>query len=211
MAILLLYYQPKLSQMIVDSAALIRFYERVEQSCADIKADAGAELLMNFSGEFDEGYASAISAKLENIIEERVDDKQARKRFYSVYVEAVQNIKHHSPKDSEGLVNAGFTIYLKDEKICARFVNLVNKHSSKKLTKRYMEVNKMSREALKKLYMDTMTNGELSERGGAGLGIITIVLRSQNPSEVNLTHLSAELDIFESLVQVDVPELLNQA
>jgi hypothetical protein len=47
-----------------------------------------------------------------------------------------------------------------------------------------------------------MQHGDVSEKGGAGLGIITIVLRSKNPSHYRLIPINKEYMIFESDVCV---------
>jgi hypothetical protein len=49
-----------------------------------------------------------------------------------------------------------------------------------------------------------MKHGDISEKGGAGLGIITIVLRSKNPSKYKLIPVNSEFMIFESAVSVEI-------
>jgi hypothetical protein len=44
----------------------------------------------------------------------------------------------------------------------------------------------------------------VSDKGGAGLGIITMVMRSKNPSPVFITELNTEYDVFSHLLSVDL-------
>ena len=189
--------------MNVKSTALEALKEYSEVTYENYKNKEGEEVLVHFVGDLNKGYANAISTKLEQIVESKVPDKQARKRFYTVYIEAIQNIRIHGGRDNEDRVLGSVTVSVNATKICARFLNLIEKGRGEYLLNRYAEINNMDRGELKKLYLEQMMNGEISTKGGAGLGIITIVLRSQNPSEVKIIETHSDFDLFESVICVD--------
>jgi len=83
------------------------------------------------------------------------------------------------------------------------FVNIIDKSVGENLINRYELINNKDRNELKAMYLDQMMNGEMSVKGGAGLGIITIILRSQNKSKVNLVPLSDQNEIFQHTICVD--------
>ena len=189
--------------MKVDSSALGVFEKYAEVTYEKLKKSDFEDVIVHFVGDLNVGYTNAISAKLEQLVEGKVSDKQARKRFYTAYIEAIQNIRLHGVRDQNDRVPGAVTVSVNGTKICSTFLNVIEKSIGEKLIKRYELINSKDRSELKKMYLDQMMNGEVSKKGGAGLGIITIVLRSQNPCEVELIPLSANNDIFKNTLCVD--------
>lgn len=189
--------------MKVDLSALDQIKKYSEVTYENLKSDRSKDVVVHFVGDLNTGYTNAISAKLEQLIESKIPDKQARKRFYTVYIEAIQNIRIHGRVDENGRVPGGVTIYTDGQKLCGVFLNIIQKSEGSKLLNRYTDINNLDRDELKKVYLKQMMNGEMSKKGGAGLGIITIVLRSQNPSLVRVISTELDYDIFESSLCID--------
>lgn len=187
--------------MSLDKNSLDRFYNYSERRYNVIKESD--DVIFHFAGDLNTGYANAISAKLEQLVEEKVHDKQAQKRFYTVYIEALQNIRLHGVHSNENEIVAAVTVSINGSMICAQFLNIIPADRGDFLLNKYSEINALDRKELKARYMDQMMNGGVSTKGGAGLGIITIVLRSQNPSEAKVIPLDSSNAIFQSLVCVD--------
>lgn len=189
--------------MKVDLSALDHIKQESKVTYENLKNDESNDVVVHFVGDLNTGYANAISAKLEQLIESKVSDKQARKRFYTVYIEAIQNIRIHGCTDEKDRVPGGVTIYTHGDKLCGVFMNIIKKSEGSKLLKRYADINNLDRDELKKVYLKQMINGEMSKKGGAGLGIITIVLRSQNPSHAKVIATDLDYDIFETVLCID--------
>lgn len=189
--------------MKVDLSALDCIKQHAKVMYENLKNDESKDVIVHFVGDLNTGYTNAISAKLEQLIESKISDKQARKRFYSVYIEAIQNIQIHGRTDEHDRVPGGVTIYTDGEKLCGIFLNIIEKNEGQKLLKRYDGINNLDRDELKEVYLKQMMNGEMSKKGGAGLGIITIVLRSQNPSLAKVINTEGDYDIFESNLCID--------
>lgn len=189
--------------MKVDLSALDRIKDHSKVTYENLKNDKSKDIVVHFVGDLNTGYANAISAKLEQLIESKIADKQARKRFYTVYIEAIQNIRIHGRIDKEDRVPGAVTIYTNGHQLCGIFLNIIQKAEGPKLIKRYNDINNLDRDELKKVYLKQMMNGEMSEKGGAGLGIITIVLRSKNPSPARVIFTEGNYDIFESSLCID--------
>lgn len=189
--------------MSLDERFVDRFYSYAEDVYLTLKESKTDDVIFYFVGDLSKGYANAISSKLETILEARVSDKLAQKRFYTVYIEAIQNIRIHGLTTESGEVLGSVSVSLGVDRISARFLNVVPNALTPRLLAKYKEVNELDRTALKKRYMDQMMHGELSTKGGAGLGIITIVLRSKNPSKVEVIPLSDEYGVFKSEIVVN--------
>lgn len=190
--------------MKLKTETLDKFYNHSKSSYAAIRDADDTEVLLNYIGEFEEPFSSSLSSRLERIISEKVDNRQTVKRFFSVFVEAIQNIRLHGITDSKDEVHAGIIIYRTPTQLKANLLNIVSAKQADLLVSKYSQVNQMDRAALKKLYMEVMMHGELSNKGGAGLGIITIVLRSKNPCLCKVFPITDEYRIFESTISVDV-------
>ncbi len=189
--------------MSIPLESLERFYERSEDSYLYLSASKDDYIIFHHTGVMNAGFANALTSRIELTVGETVENKQSQKRFFTVYVEVIQNILIHSEKDVDGDVHAGITIFLNGDRLCARFTNIVDNSSSQVLLGRYDEVNGLNRADLKAKYMDIMVNGDLSKKGGAGLGVITVVLRSKNPADVSVAPLDKNFDIFTSTFFID--------
>lgn len=190
--------------MILSREALENFYSFAESSYKEISAEGETDIIVHYSGDLNFGFANALTSRLERLLDEKIEKKAVKKRFFSVFVEAIQNIRLHSDMDETEHVHSIVTVFLKDDKLQARFSNIIEKKEAKELANRYEEINRLDQEDLKKRYMETMMNGAMSDKGGAGLGIITIVMRSKNPSPVIIRPLTPEYDIFSHTVSVDL-------
>lgn len=186
-----------------EKNSLNSFYNYSESRYAQMKESEEEEVIFHFVGDLNSGYANAISTKLEQLVEENVSDKQAQKRFYTVYIEAIQNIRLHALRLNDDETLGTVTVSVNGSKICGQFLNMIPASRGEALKKKYTEINLLDRKDLKKKYMDQMMHGDISKKGGAGLGIITIVLRSQNPSEVAVIPIDSKRAIFQSVICVD--------
>jgi hypothetical protein len=159
---------------------------------------------VHYSGDLNFGFANALTSRLEKILEEKIESKKVKRRFFSVFIEAIQNIRLHSEVDESEHIHSIITVFLKDGQLNARFANIVEKSKAEKLRRRYEDINRLSPDVLKEKYMNVMMDGAVSDKGGAGLGIITMVMRSKNPSPVFITELNTEYDVFSHLLSVDL-------
>ena len=61
----------------------------------------------------------------------------------------------------------------------------------------------MNEKALKKVYMNSLALGKLSAKGGAGLGILTIALKSDNNLKFNFERINDDLTYFNMNIMVN--------
>lgn len=186
----------------LNSSTLNHLYEHSELLYTQLGEDGDARIILHYVGDLSAGFASALSNRLERLLDSELESKQAQRRFFSVFIEAIQNIRIHGCRDEEGHIHAGVIIYTKKNDICAKLLNVVSHAQARLLERRYDDVNQADRRALKARYLDLMKHGDVSDKGGAGLGIITIVLRSKNPSHYRLIPVNKDYMIFESDVCV---------
>lgn len=190
--------------MTITSETLVAFTDHAETEYEKLSLSQDHEVIMYYCGDLNFGFANALVSRLEKMLDERISDRRTRKRFFTVFIEAIQNIRIHGCADTDGKVHATVLVYRHDGYLCAYYMNIVSSAQAKLLTRRYSEVNALSREALREKYLDVLQTGEISDKGGAGLGIITIVMRSKNPAEFEVMPLSDNYRIFSSIIKVSL-------
>lgn len=190
--------------MTVKQEALTPFFDRAEAEYDRLSISEEHKVVLYYCGDLNFGFANALASRLEVLLEEQISNRQARKRFFAVFIEAIQNIRIHGCADEEGKVYASVLVYVKDDKIFADFMNIVSAAQAKLLSRRYAEVNALTAEALKEKYLSVLKDGDISEKGGAGLGIITIVMRSRNSSEFEVIPLTGTHRIFATVLKVSI-------
>jgi hypothetical protein len=159
---------------------------------------------MYYLGDVNEGVSNAISSKLEKILERKIQSRKALKRIFYVFIEAIQNIRIHSFTDDAHQVQTGIIVYTQAKNICTLVVNVVSHEQAALLATKYGEINEITQDALKAKYLDILKNGEISEQGGAGLGIITIAMRSTLPIAFEIIKIDDKFALFQSTYCVKI-------
>ncbi len=184
--------------------ALETFYSFAESSYEQLTGQPETEVVVHYSGDLNFGFANALTSRLEKLLDEKIENKTAKKRFFTVFIEGIQNVRLHSEMDENEHIHSIITVYVGSGKICARFSNMVEVTKLPDLKQRFDTINALDQGSLKKMYMDVMMNGARSTKGGAGLGIITMVMRSKNPSHYEVVKINDEYQLFSHLVCVDL-------
>ncbi|MBK7182237.1 MAG: hypothetical protein IPH89_04525 [Bacteroidetes bacterium] len=122
--------------------------------------------------------------------------KSAVKKIFNIVIETLQNICLHGEKDNNGYQMTYFIIGKKENEFTIYSGNIVTGLVAEKLNLRLNAVKSLSDTDLKKQYMDVLSNGELSAKGGAGLGFLTIALKSGNNMDCEFQGLNKEYSLF---------------
>ncbi len=189
--------------MSVPKDALERFYNLSEEAFTSVLSDEGTVLVHHQSGAVSETQVGAIVDEIEAKVSETVKNRSMSKRFFLVFVELLQNVVKHGVIDQKGHAPVDFFVYLKNGRLITTFSNIVEKGEAKRIESRFREVNRMNRDELKTAYLNQLTMGELSDKSGAGLGVMTVVLRSKNKSEVSSESISMLFDKFTCSFFID--------
>jgi len=131
------------------------------------------------------------------------------KKMISVMIEALENISKYSDQFTcEMEEGSGFCpschITRSEEGLELETKNPVRKEDVMTIKKRIDMVNQHDRDALKSLYKEIITNGEFSEKGGAGLGFIEMAKTANNKLEYKFDQLSPEYSLYTFRVRMAV-------
>lgn len=141
----------------------------------------------------------ALAYQLENSLAELGEKKGVIKRIFSLIIEALQNIRLHGEHDSNG-EQLTYYVFAKNE-VDQEYViitsNLIFNKNINRVKPKIDKINSLDRAGLKEYYMETLTDGERSVKGGAGLGFITVAMKSKNKIEYELFDFGNEMSFFQ--------------
>lgn len=155
------------------------------------------EVLLSYFGGLDQSLTFILSNKVEKILEDHEPSRSIVKRIFSILIESLQNIRLHSFKSLVREELAGVIVVKFSDYYDISVTNLTDENGRLILENRINEINALSMEQLKKRYMETMTDGVISDKGGAGLGIITIALKSRDRIAYTFHQISSGLYVLQ--------------
>lgn len=127
-----------------------------------------------------------------------------RKKVYAAMVESLENVYKHQDV-IEGNTNyfPRFSLVAEDEyiKICAS--NSVENRKKDNISQRIDEVNNLDRDGLKDLYKEIILHGSVSEKGGAGLGIVNIAKVTENKLEYKFDKINDRYSYYTLNIKVN--------
>ena len=157
---------------------------------------ADKKIIVSHIGELDQDKVNTISTLVETQMEYLGVSKSAIKKIFNIVIETLQNICIHGEKDNNGYQMTYFIIGKHNNEFTIFSGNIVNNTVAEKLNKRLNSIKSLGDSDLKRQYMDVLSNGELSSKGGAGLGFLTIALKSNNNIDFDFEMLNKEYSLF---------------
>jgi hypothetical protein len=161
-------------------------------------------IAINHFGVFSQDLINSIANGVEEIMISSGDPKKLIKRVFSILIEGLQNIKCHGEKDELDRQLAFLFLCKKQSSYKIVFGNIIQNEDREILVEYLDKINSLENDELKELYMNVLTNGFMSNKGGAGLGFLTMRIKSDNL----LSYSIENLEINKSLFIVEV--ILNR-
>ncbi|MFZ5940589.1 MAG: SiaB family protein kinase [Bacteroidota bacterium] len=127
------------------------------------------------------------------------------KKLISVMIEALENIYKYSDRfnknpDISRKYAPTFRLVANQQYIRLETTNPVHNSDIEVLSTKIDRVNNKTREELKALYRETITNGHFSPKGGAGLGFIEMAKTSGHNLEYSFKKISDEFSVYSFCV-----------
>lgn len=132
-----------------------------------------------------------------------------KKRLYSVLVECLQNLLHHTdivPEAYSGLLNPKFgviIIYYENESVKILTGNFIKADRIRNLQNKINKVNSMTKDELKDIYKSILNHQRLSHKGGGGLGLVDIRRKTENEIGFRLLEVDKEHFFSEIIITVN--------
>lgn len=135
-----------------------------------------------YRGRFDQNITDNILSLSENKLEKEEQSSKIKKRVYSILVECLQNITRHQD-DAKDETTHGlglFVLQKKEENYYITTGNLIENTNIETIKKLIEKINGLEKDELKQYYKEVLEEGSLSDKGGAGLGLIDMARKSGN-------------------------------
>ena len=169
-----------------------------------VSSSEKSTLLFSHFGDFDAAKVENTIKLIESGVLENGDKRVTMKRVCGMLIELLQNISNHGARDGKGHMHA----YLIVAKIGNEYQlftgNLILAEMVIPMRERVSELVKMDLTELRKLYIDILCNDEFSSRGGAGLGLVTIVKRAEKQIDFEVDQIDKHFGTFRLEVTVPV-------
>ena len=143
----------------------------------------GNTMEYTYRGSFTTKVTDTILSLTESNLENENVEKKIRKRVFFIIVEGLQNVtRHQSATESDELAGYPglFVVQYKPDGYYITTGNLIKSSNEYNIKNLIDKINKLDKDELKKYSLEKLDEGEFSEKGGAGLGLIEIARKSGN-------------------------------
>lgn len=163
-----------------------------------------------YLGEFHHQITKMFTSMAEEDMDRKDEEKSTIRKVYAVMVETLQNMAKHSDEitDKYNIGKGLFMIGKKDETYYIITSNKVTNAKKEDLEAAVTQVNAASKEELKNMYREQITKGSLSEKGGAGLGLIEIARKTRNKLVYQFLPYDEHSQFFLLKVQINSKKIM---
>ncbi len=175
---------------------LFDFYDKMERH----------NILLSFKGDITSDLLTSILHIMESKMDNMQEEPKTKKKVYNVLVECLQNLYHHMDEANvEGAERGRSAIFMigKQDNAYTIFTgNYILNENVNGLKNRLDEVNSLSKEELKDYYKQVLNNGEMSLKGGGGLGMIDIARKTGQKLHYNFQNIDNKVSFFSLNIKV---------
>ncbi len=160
--------------------------------------------ILRYEGDLDVEKIRMLLNEAKQKINQHESNVSIKKKLFCVAVESLDNIKKHCDLAPNNVACPCLFILERDEKhylIKAR--NTILNKNILNLENHLHAINLLNKEGLRKLYAKIITNGDVSDKGGAGLGLIDISIRSGNKLVYSFEKIDDNYSCFTLIIKID--------
>jgi len=174
------------------------FYDKMERN----------HIMLSFKGDITSELLTSILQIMESKLDNMQEDPKIKKKVYNVLVECLQNLYHHMDEvitpegQNERIRSAIFMIGKIDNQYNIITGNYIRVNGVSSLKKRLDEVNALTKEELKDYYKAVLNNGQMSEKGGGGLGMIDIARKTGEKLNYNFMPVDDSYSFFSLNIKI---------
>ena len=166
------------------------------------------EEILNYSGRLRYDTIGELINKLKNKVSSISIKLAVYKKLLLIMIESLENIlKYNETFDSNSYIRTHFTqkfiIEKNNEKYFLTSINVVLNSDIPKLKNKINQVNNLDSDGLKDLYKSTITDGQFTHKGGAGLGFIEMAKISTEKIQYNFETIDNKYSSYELTVVIN--------
>ncbi|UXP31277.1 SiaB family protein kinase [Reichenbachiella agarivorans] len=168
-------------------------------------------ILLMYKGAITFDLVTSVIETLDRKVAQVETDKKVQKLFYSAAVEVVHNLYHHMDEikgQFDGVsdydAKSGLITVLAKEKyyniLTGNFIPTKNTYD---LKAKIDEVNTTDKDGLRALYKETLSNGQFSDKGTAGLGLIQLARKTGEKLNYKFDKVNSEYSYFTFQIKIN--------
>lgn len=190
--------------MSIGSDIDAEFFDRHFSKCIE-RVKREGEIILAYDGVLNSETISKLETEIEaNILDKNLPKSIVKKVFF-ICIESLQNMYIHGYKDDHDAKHNFFVLYITKTAVKMIGANLIANSAIEKLNKHIEKINSFNDPAsLKTYYLEHLENNELSEKGGAGLGFITIGMKSGNKLGIQFEKINDARSMFLMEITVNI-------
>jgi len=168
------------------------------------------EVLINHYGPLSYEEIGFLLNKMTSLLERYNFGITIRKKVYSAMVESLENIyKHQDVIKGSNNYQPKFSLILEKDKVDLTCSNSLLKVKIGPLKERLEKVNQLDKAGLKEFYKEVILSGNVTQKGGAGLGIINIAKVTENKLEFTFDDIDEQYTYFTLRIKVSLQNQNN--
>lgn len=165
-------------------------------------------IMLSFQGGVNSELLTSILQIMESKLDQVDDPPKIKKKVFNVLVECLQNLYHHIdevPITTDTGINARSAIFMIGRETDHYLIstgNFILNENVGILQEKLDKVNSMDKEELKEYYKTVLNNGEMSSKGGGGLGMIDIARKSGQKLDYKFSKIDDVSSFFSLNIKV---------
>lgn len=162
------------------------------------------QIMLSFKGDITSELLTSVLQIMESKMDNLQEEPKIKKKVYNVLVECLQNLYHHMDDENgtETIKSAIFMIGKVEGQYNIITGNYIKVDNVSGLKKRLDDINALSKEELKDYYKEVLNNGEMSMKGGGGLGMIDIARKTGQKLNYNFMPVDDKFSFFSLNIKV---------
>ncbi len=166
------------------------------------------KVMLSFKGRVTSDLLMSVLQIMETKLVAEDESPKIRKKIYNVLVECLQNLYHHIDKDKEvkseviDEQSAIFMIAKDGTQYSIMTGNYMHNSDVDKLESKLKLINSMDKDELKQYYKTVLADGQRSDKGTAGLGMIDIARKSGQKLEYHFLPIDNDSTFFSLNVKI---------
>ena len=160
-----------------------------------------------YHGDFSDGITEKIISLSEHSIDNTQEMAKIKNKVSLLIVECFQNIVRHGnethTKTNRTVSFPGlFSTRNSQGSVYIASANLIENKQIENLKEKLEKINHLDKEQIRELYSEILAKGDISSKGGAGLGLVEMARKSGNPIEYSFENVTDKHSSFYLMLKM---------
>jgi hypothetical protein len=169
-----------------------------------LKDSDKGNILFSYEGVVEHRTIDYLLSTAVSELDENKISKPVQKKAFRIMMECLENIQKHSGNGPCSHSFSKFIIIKNNTHLVFCTSNSVLNRNIDDIKERIDEINSSDIEKLKSMQEETLINGKLSDKGGSGIGLINIAIRSNNKFEYLFENIDYETARFTLQIRIKI-------